>query len=170
MWQICLQFFLRFRENLVSLSHRKWNREKVRAQLDVVRSNLQNCGAVREHGESNWSREICFAVFSEIVLICSVQTASPLCCDWVKSLAVCCVRVAAHSLVDAVGFESLLQTLEFHEEQESHAKAVIYWLGRDDRSVFCLNFVPLTTIKSMTFVENCVKTLKISCISCCKNS
>lgn len=136
MWQICLQFFLRFRENLVSLSHHKGNQENVGAQLNVVWSNLQNCRAVKEQGESNWSRKICFTL--ELFLFV-------LCCDWLKPLlyvakCLCCRTQLGrwHGFWKSPGDSRVCFSLWI-----SRAKAVIYWPGRDYRSdlpTFCTSY------------------------------
>lgn len=75
------------------------------------------------------------------------------------SLSVC---VVAHSSVDAIGlWKSPVDFgVCFHYELMQSSYLLAWSGGTGVYFEFCLNFVPLTTIKSVTFDDNCVKTLK----------
>lgn len=151
MWQFCLQFFLSFRENLVSLTHGKWKQKLTSLSRTLCDLRVELWRRKDKLGQ----KDLCFAVVSVT------------CSHFVLRL----LRKPLFSA--AIGWNLcrfvfvLLRTAWVLKSSKDlnlcfHAEAVTWWPGLNDRSVFrfCLNFVPLTTIKSVMFGENCVKSLR----------
>lgn len=125
MWQFCLQFFLSFRENFVSLTHGKWLTETDLTQSDIVRSKRR---AVTEKRQTGAERSV----------FCSLYR-------WRSHFVLRLLRKPLFSA--AIGWNFcrfvfvLLRTAWVLKSSKDlnlcfHAEAVTWWPGLINRSVF----------------------------------